>query len=261
MLKKDIGIINKLIHGYLTDTTPIMSSADYAAMIERCWVKEDGKTPINSCVYDYLERMVLEKTTLPLITQLAIDNSLKGIDDVNMIFSKCVQLLSGLPGVAGYVVTTDGDLYVHGLANLLDDESFCDIDVFGKILKTLDDSSKLLKLIQADRSLKAFSIKFGEDLDPEFTNEAVMVSRFFYVESGKSSKSGYIGLISNKKADYELLLPYIEYLARCIQAKLPLKMEAPSKETFAQMTLPLENSKSKFPLFFWANKTKKQAPK
>lgn len=249
-----LKLVEKTVYSYLINEKVALSSFESKKMVEGGYLYEDTLTPTTKSIEHYLNKFNVAKYELPLITQIQLDNDLKGALDTNILFSKILRLLSKIKGCAGFVVTFDGSFFVGGLSNLLDKEAFRDLDAMREALYLLDNPVNLLNLLESDFSLNLLKVKFGENFMTPNLSEAVLISRYFFV-GGEFMKSGYIGVLTSKNANYEFILPYLEYIGKSFEEKLPSKpdpievFEEPKEEAkledgLIQNPLPLKQKKS-----------------
>src|SRR5687768_6745855 len=97
-------LIEKLVHSYLMDEKLPLGPLDGPKLINEGYLEKDYKTPTTKSIEYYLNRYSISKSQLPLSVQIDIDNTLKGADDLNILFSKMLKLLGEIKGSAGFLV-------------------------------------------------------------------------------------------------------------------------------------------------------------
>ncbi|MBI4091271.1 hypothetical protein HY419_00800 [candidate division WWE3 bacterium] len=185
-------------------------------------IEDDLATPTSKSIRSYINRKVLGKVSPTLSDQLFVRDCLKQAKDDADLFGSCVRCVAKLRGCAGFVVTHDQSYFLSGLANLLKEELFADLTIVRSLLKFVDDPDNLLRLIEREFSLEPLSVTFGSESGTQELGGFVVICRYFFVSGNEGLKSGYVGVISSKLVDYELVVSYLDYMGRTIEGRLPL---------------------------------------
>ena len=168
--------VEALVLSFLSNTELVLSSEDKRLLIEHGYMNISG-IPTARSLKQYLDKFVVGKAKLPLVTQLKIDSALGGSNDLDVLFSKVVRLLGVFPKSAGFVVTHDRSYYLHGISNLLDHKPYHDARDLKRLLNMLDRPEDLLSVIESDFSLNPLVIKYNSEEMKDLSDESVLISR------------------------------------------------------------------------------------
>ncbi len=216
--------VEALVLSFLSNTVLVLSSEDKRLLIEHGYMNISG-FPTAKSLKQYLDKFVVGKAKLPLVTQLKIDSTLGGSNDLDVLFSKVVRLLGVFPKSAGFVVTHDRSYYLHGISNLLDHKPYHEAKDIKGLLNMLDRPEDLLSVIESDFSLNPLVIKYSSEEVKDLSEESVLISRYFYLSDADYLKSGYLGVLAPKKTNYDDAIAMVEYIGRLLENKLPIKSE------------------------------------
>lgn len=217
------NLIENVVHSYILRLRYVQSPADTAALIQGGYAQSDGVTPSPKAIRYYLAKHIYGKASLPLATQLTVDNALKGVTDVVDAFSKASRILCTMKESSGFIVTSRRDLFVSGLSNLFDNALFCDFSVARNVLLLLDNPEKLMSILESEFSLNPISVKIGSEISEELHENCVMLSTYLHLPEGIEYLACHIGFICSKDADYYQLIAMLDYLRNYLEEKFGIR--------------------------------------
>ena len=131
------------------------------------------------------------------------------------LLSQAVKVLSQKTGLLSLVTTNLGDIYYSGMANLLNQPEFLDINLSRTLFGRLDEISFWEKILNDMFSLEdeIYYMLGEEDFhDPVFDCCASVFGEF---ESSKIK--GIIGVIGPKRMSYDAVIPQIKYFSGLLE--------------------------------------------
>jgi len=108
----------------------------------------------------------------------------------------------------------DGNVYIEGQTNLLNNPEFCDVGGMRRIIKAFEDKSRIVRLL--DRALKlndTASIILGPESEFEELHEISLISSTY---GRKDSVLGVLGVIGPLRMDYPRIIPVVEFTAKLL---------------------------------------------
>lgn len=112
-------------------------------------------------------------------------------------------------------VTSEGDVFTYGVANLLDYKEFFDIDVTKTVLSLIDKTDYWLKIAERTFSQnieQPFYLLVGEELEREFLEPCGFVYQTYQV----GPYNGMIGVMGPARLPYSRVIPLVDYVANLI---------------------------------------------
>ena len=131
--------------------------------------------------------------------------------EAHRLLSQATKILSQKTGLLSLVTTNLGDIYYSGMANLLNQPEFLDINLSRTLFSRLDEITFWEKILNDMFSLEdeIYYMLGEEDFhDPIFDCCASVFGEF---ESSKIK--GIIGVIGPKRMSYEAIIPQIKYFS------------------------------------------------
>lgn len=131
--------------------------------------------------------------------------------EAHRLLSQATKILSQKTGLLSLVTTNLGDIYYSGMANLLNQPEFFDINLSRTLFGRLDEITFWEKILNNMFSLEdeIYYMLGEEDFhDPIFDCCASIFGEF---ESSKIK--GIIGVIGPKRMSYESIIPQIKYFS------------------------------------------------
>jgi heat-inducible transcriptional repressor len=135
--------------------------------------------------------------------------------EAHRLFTQAVKVLSQKTGLLSLVATNLGDVYYSGMANLLNQSEFLDINLSRTLFGRLDEISFWEKILNDMFSLEdeIYYMLGEEDFhDPVFDCCASVFGEF---ESSKIK--GIIGVIGPKRMSYDAVIPQIKYFSGLLE--------------------------------------------
>lgn len=108
--------------------------------------------------------------------------------------------------------TEEGDIYTAGMANILDDPEFFDIDVTKALLSHLDEAEFWLSLTARAAEEEALGVLLGSDLGHDLFEPCGFVYRRFEV----GDKKGVLGVIGPARLNFSRVFPTVRYFGDLI---------------------------------------------
>ncbi|KKP60090.1 MAG: Heat-inducible transcription repressor hrcA [Candidatus Roizmanbacteria bacterium GW2011_GWA2_34_18] len=135
--------------------------------------------------------------------------------ETHRLLSQATKILSQKTGLLSLVTTNLGDIYYSGMANLLNQPEFLDINLSRTLFSRLDEISFWEKILNDMFSLEdeIYYMLGEEDFhDPIFDCCASVFGEF---ESSKIK--GIIGVIGPKRMSYDAVIPQIKYFSGLLE--------------------------------------------
>ena len=115
------------------------------------------------------------------------------------------------------VTTSDGDIYTHGSANLLDYHEFFDIDVTKTVLSLIDQNEYWMKIMRRaidNVGNETFYLLIGEELERDLLEPC----SFIYQSYKSGDRQGMIGVMGPSRLRYTEVIPLVGYVAGLISS-------------------------------------------
>ena len=135
--------------------------------------------------------------------------------ETHRLLSQATKILSQKTGLLSLVTTNLGDIYYSGMANLLNQPEFLDINLSRTLFSRLDEISFWEKILNDMFALEdeIYYMLGEEDFhDPIFDCCASVFGEF---ESSKIK--GIIGVIGPKRMSYDAVIPQIKYFSGLLE--------------------------------------------
>jgi len=136
--------------------------------------------------------------------------------DFDNLLKEATKELAKRTGNMSLAVTTQGGIYFAGIANLLDDQEFYDIDVTKTALGLLDETSFWLKLMDSlfssPQSESEIHLLVGQDLGNEYLEPCGLV----YQDYEGGPYRGIIGVMGPARLRYNQIVPLVDYFAKLL---------------------------------------------
>jgi len=131
------------------------------------------------------------------------------------LLSQAAKVLSQRTGLLSLVTTNNGDLYYSGIANLLTQPEFLDLNLSRNLFSRLDEVNFWERILEDFVGVEdEIRCILGEEdfHDPTFDDCASVWGEF----EGKKIK-GIIGVVGPKRMYYDLIIPQIKYFSNLIE--------------------------------------------
>lgn len=131
------------------------------------------------------------------------------------LLSQATKVLSQRTGLLSLTVTNLGDVYYSGVANILTQPEFFDLDISRSLFERLDQIAFWERILdQCEKVPEDLFFLLGEDdfRDPLFESCASIFGEF----TGGKIK-GMIGVVGPKRMYYDVVIPQIKYFSGLIE--------------------------------------------
>lgn len=174
-----------------------------------------GRVPSAKGFRFYIRHLMQEKE-LSTIDEVAYKNSIW--DDRNeqhKLLFHATKILAQRTGLLSLAVTSNGDLYYSGVANLLNKDEFLDLDVSKGIFALMEESPFWEGILrQIYRMEEDVMYMLGEEdfRNPVFESCASVLGEF-----RSNNVSGIIGVVGPKRMYYDVIIPQVRYFSNLIE--------------------------------------------
>lgn len=174
-----------------------------------------GRVPSAKGFRFYIKNLMKEKE-LSTVDEVAYKNSIwDERNEAHRLLSQSVKVLSQKTGLLSLITTNYGDLYYSGIANLLNQPEFLDLNISRSLFSRLDEVNFWERILaEFDHMEEDIRCMLGEDdfHDPTFDSCASVWGEF----EGKNIK-GIVGVIGSKRMYYDFIIPQIKYFSKLLE--------------------------------------------
>lgn len=174
-----------------------------------------GREPSAKGFRFYINNLMQEKE-VTTTDEVSYKNSIwDDRQELHRLLSQATRILSQKTNLLSLAMTNFGDIYYSGLANLLNQPEFLDINLSRNLFSRLDEvnfwSSILKEFEEFEGEIRCM---LGEDdfHDPNFDQCASVWGEF----EGKKVK-GLIGVVGTKRMYYDFIIPHVKYFSHLIE--------------------------------------------
>ena len=126
--------------------------------------------------------------------------------EAHRLLSQATKVLSQKTGLLSLITTNHGDIYYAGMANLLNQPEFENVESMKKFAKILDNmENSMSDFFENDKDIKICIGKENEITFPDFGFICTNINR-------KSGEKFFVGIIGPKRMDYERNIALINQL-------------------------------------------------
>ncbi len=125
--------------------------------------------------------------------------------DLGQLLREATRVLSEKTGNIGIAVTSKGDVYSSGYANILSMPEFFDIDVTRTVLSMIESHNLLLDLFHRATGEDPLHILVGEDLGSEHLYPCAVA----YIDFTAGPHQGHLGVVGPSRLDYPHVMPIL----------------------------------------------------
>lgn len=172
-----------------------------------------GRSPTPLALKYYVNNLMKEQQ-LPLTEEVAVKEKVWDYrHELDKFLREITKELAFRTKEMAITTTNEGDLYTAGMANLLEDPEFYDIDLTKTLLSFLDQEDFWLELL--DRSFQSPSsleVLLGSELGGELFEPCGFVYRSFKVGDTR----GAIGVIGPARLNFRRVFPTVRYFGQLI---------------------------------------------
>ncbi len=174
-----------------------------------------GRLPSAKGFRFYIKHLMKEKD-LSTIDEVSYKNSIwDEREETHRLFSQATKVLSQKTGLLSLAATNLGDLYYAGIANLLNQPEFFDLNLSKNLFQRLDQVSFWERVIdEFSRISDEIMYVLGEEdfHDPFFDPCASVFGNF----EGEKIR-GIIGVVGPKRMEYDIITPQVKYFSNLIE--------------------------------------------
>lgn len=174
-----------------------------------------GRVPSAKGFRFYINHLMKEKE-LSTTDEVAYKNSIwDEREETHRLLSQAVKVLSQRTGLLSLITTNHGDLYYSGIANLLNQPEFLDLNLSRSLFSRLDEVSFWERILNEFEGIEdEIRCMLGEEdfHDPTFDACASVWGEF----EGKKIK-GLVGVVGSKRMYYDFIIPQIKYFSHLIE--------------------------------------------
>lgn len=173
-----------------------------------------GRLPSAKGFRFYINHLMKQKE-LSTTDEVAYKNSIwDERAETHRLLSQAAKVLSQRTGLLSLITTNHGDLYYSGMANLLNQPEFLDLNLSRSLFSRLDEVSFWERILDDFEGVEdEIKCMLGEEdfHDPTFDACASVWGEF----EGKKIK-GLIGVVGSKRMYYDLIIPQIKYFSHLL---------------------------------------------
>lgn len=174
-----------------------------------------GRVPSAKGFRFYINHLMKQKE-LSTTDEVAYKNSIwDERAETHRLLSQAAKVLSQRTGLLSLISTNHGDLYYSGMANLLNQPEFLDLNLSRSLFSRLDEASFWERILEDFEGVEdEIKCMLGEEdfHDPTFDACASVWGEF----EGKKIK-GLIGVVGSKRMYYDLIIPQIKYFSHLLE--------------------------------------------
>jgi len=174
-----------------------------------------GRIPSAKGFRFYIKHLMKQKD-LSTTDEVAYKNSIwDERNETHRLLSQATKILSQKTGLLSLVTTNLGDVYYSGMANLLTQPEFLDLNLSRTLFGRLDEVSYWERILDEFQKMEEeiMCLRGEEDFhDPIFESCASVWGEF----EGKNIK-GIVGVVGPKRMYYDSIIPQIKYFSNLIE--------------------------------------------
>lgn len=174
-----------------------------------------GRVPSAKGFRFYIQHLMKQKD-LSTTDEVSYKNSVwDERSQLHRLLSQATKVLSHKTGLLSLAATNSGDVYYSGVANLLNQPEFYDLNVSRNLFERLDEVNFWERILDNFRGIEEeIMYMLGEEdfHDPIFEPCASVFAEF----EGPKMK-GIIGVVGPKRMYYEVVIPQIRYFSNLIR--------------------------------------------
>jgi len=170
-----------------------------------------GRIPTSMALKFYVNNLMKEQQ-LSLAEEVAVKEKVWDYrHELDKLLREMTRELAVRTKELAVATTDEGDLFVAGMGNILDEPEFFDIDLTKALLSHLDEVDFWQSLISRGEGEACTGLLLGSDLGDELFEPCGFIYRRFEV-----GPRGAIGVIGPARINYGRIFPTIKYFGQLI---------------------------------------------
>ena len=171
-----------------------------------------GRIPTPIALKLYVTEL-MSPQELPVTEEVAVKERIwDHKEELEGLLREVVRILSEKTGTIGVAVTSDGNIYSSGYANVLVLPEFFDIDVTRTVLSMVESPDDMLRIIARITDPNPVHILIGDDFGLENLYSCGMA----YIDFTAGPITGHIGVIGPARLNYSRIMPMLSHLSSLI---------------------------------------------
>lgn len=216
MLPLEVELLKKK---YKLGVSPATIRNEMVELAKKGYLKKthfsSGRVPSAKGFRFYIKHLMKQRD-LSTTDEVAYKNSIwDERAETHKLLSQAVKVLSQRTGQLSLITTNHGDLYYSGMANLLNQPEFLDLNLSRSLFSRLDEISYWERILNEFTGFEdEIRCMLGEEdfHDPTFDACASVWAEF----EGKELK-GLIGVVGSKRMYYDSVIPQIKYFSNLLE--------------------------------------------
>lgn len=230
--ERQIKILKAIVEEYIATATPVGSVTlekkydlgvspatirnEMVRLTDNGFLKKahfsSGRIPTSMALKFYVNNLMKEQQ-LSLAEEVAVKEKIWDYrHELDKLLREMTRELAARTKELAVATTDEGDLFVAGMGNILDEPEFFDIDLTKALLSHLDEVDFWQNLVSRTMGDELTGLLLGSDLGDELFEPCGFVYRRF--EAGP--RRGAIGVVGPARINYGRIFPTIKYFGQLI---------------------------------------------
>jgi len=172
-----------------------------------------GRIPTSMAFRFYIKELMKEKE-LSVAEEVAVKEKIWDYRfESEKLLREITKTLAEKTKILALTITTEGNLYQSGHANILDIPEFYDIDVTKTVLSLIEEINEVQKLFAKSFSDEPIHVLIGSELGTELLEPCSLIFTDF--KAGPKLQ-GKIGVIGPRRLDFSYIIPVIRYFTELL---------------------------------------------
>ncbi len=235
LTNRQINILKSIVKEFIETASPVGSSAlekKYGLGVSPATIRNEmsqltqlgylkkphassGRMPTSMGLKFYVRNLMVPRK-LSIAEEVGVKEKIwDHRSDFDRFLKEAIKELARRTQILAVATTGEGEVYTHGLCNLLDYQEFFDIDVTKTVLSLVDNVDYWLRIVSQALSSgenEPFHLLVGEELENEFLEPC----GFIYQSYRAGPRQGVVGVIGPSRLHYTDVVPLVDYVAGLI---------------------------------------------
>ncbi|MBU2592260.1 MAG: hypothetical protein ABH867_03610 [Patescibacteria group bacterium] len=235
LTNRQINILKSIVKEFIDTARPVGSSAlekKYGLGVSPATIRNEmsqltqlgylkkphassGRMPTSMGLKFYVRNLMVPRK-LSIAEEVGVKEKIwDHRSDFDRFLKEAIKELARRTQILAVATTGEGEVYTHGLCNLLDYQEFFDIDVTKTVLSLVDNVDYWLKIVSRAFAVgeeEPFHLLVGEELENEFLEPC----GFIYQSYRAGPRQGVVGVIGPSRLHYTEVVPLVDYVAGLI---------------------------------------------